>query len=101
VAPQLLCLLGRIFKALLDLDALSSADFFAKNGEIFGWTVKCLVSASCFVIAVLSNDSPSILVEDLLAQNLVGVVQSIQYEPVPEAFISTRSDRRAEAAKAS
>lgn len=64
--------------ALLDLDPLVGLDGLPQDDDIVLGSVKRLVTASLRVVDVFADDFPVIYIEGLLAQDLIGVPQSVE-----------------------
>lgn len=77
-----LCRRGlRVLQALFDLDSLLGLDGFTKDHRILHRRIKGLVTTPLVVVDILANDPPVVRPEDLLAEDLIGVVQAVEDEP--------------------
>lgn len=78
ITPQLFALGPGVFPALLDSNLLASTNKDAFNFDVFLGGHKRLMTAVLFI--VLAYDLPILNVEGLVIQQMVCMLQSVQYE---------------------
>lgn len=92
--PQLVGAVARVLEALLDLDALVRPDDGPEHRRVADGRDKGLVAAAVAVVDVLADHVPLFDVEDLLAQDGVGVRQAVEVESGPGGALESRGRER-------
>ena len=67
---------------LLDFDALVRLNMLAKDDDIADWGIKGLVAAAIGIVDILANDTPVLGHKHRLAEDAVGVFETIVVESV-------------------
>lgn len=86
--PQSLAPGLRILQALLDLHTLTLFDMHATDSDITFRSVICLVPSPVLVVNILANDVPVIGIEDVLAEDAVGVFEAVEEKSVFDMLVS-------------
>lgn len=81
-APKPFGFISSPLKALLNLNTFMRLDHLAHDGSLLGRRIESLMPASVDVIDIFANDLPVIKSELFFAEDLVGIDEAVQYEPV-------------------
>lgn len=80
--PQLVCCKLRVLQTLFDLDAFLGLDHLTQYDDILHWRVERSVTASFFIVNVLAYHFPVLHIEGLFAEDVVGIDQAVEDEPM-------------------